>query len=75
MELVQVRDGVEMVQIIDLGQAWTMWADLSQYLVPSFVTSLATEPQNMRKPAGKLAESRTIAATHSLANGKAAANL
>jgi len=75
MELIQVRGGVETVEIIDLGQAWTLWADLSKCLVPSFVTSLGREPQTMKKPDGKLAPPPITAAIPSLANGKARASL
>ena len=75
MELSLVKAGVETVLVIDLGQAWTLWADLSKCLVPSFVTSLGTEPQTMKKPVGKSMVPLTTAATPSLANGKARASL
>jgi hypothetical protein len=76
IELIQVRDGVEMApRIIDLWEAWTLWADLSKCLVPSYVTSLGREPQTTKKPDGKSAPPPTPPAIHSSANGKARASL
>jgi hypothetical protein len=75
MELIQVRGGVETVEIIDLGQAWNLWLDLSKCLVPSYVTSLGREPQTTKKPDGKSAPPPTPPAIHSSANGKVRANL
>ena len=75
MELVQVRAGVEMVDVLDNGQAWGLLLDLIKCVAPSYATSLGTEPQTMKRPAGKSIAPPTTSATHSLANGKAAASL
>lgn len=53
MELYQMRGGVETVQILDLGQAWTLWADLSQALLPTSVISLLRDSGNTKGPGGK----------------------